>query len=124
MSVYKGFLYIGIYTMETLDLSKIKYTDLTPEQQKSVVREYIRLRAHTPAVRESQYKWRRKAYQTNPEYRAKCLEQRKKYYDKHRERMAADAEYAAAYNQKRRAKYQERKAALAAQASQTIDVST
>ena len=120
----KFFDFSTSFILFQLDLSKIKYTDLTPEQQKSVVREYIRLRAHTPAVRESQYKWRRKAYLTNPEYRAKCLEQRKKYYDKHKERMAADAEYAAAYNQKRRAKYQERKAALAAQANQTIDVST
>ena len=86
------------------------YPDITPEQERLILRKHWAARAREPENRAKYYKYRSKRLEQDSEFRERVNEYARKYYANRRERLQNDPEYKAETQAKRRAYYQRKKA--------------
>ena len=86
------------------------YPDLTPEQERLILRKHWAARAREPENRLKYYEYRSARLEEDPKFRERVNEYAKNYYAKRRERIQNDPAYKAETQAKRRAYYQRKKA--------------
>ena len=86
------------------------YPDITPDQERLILRKHWAARAREPENRARYYEYRNGRLKKDPEFRERVNEYARKYYANRRERLQNDPAYKAETQAKRRAYYQRKKA--------------